>query len=259
MIYFDQENPNKYSALKEELVPFKIRLSDSFEPLTLARYGEGDGSYVFIKELVDHPDCQDCISYGIGNDPDGVSFEKAIIRSVEHLDMYDGSISEPPLRLEEGMAFFQTFVTEENFGDHLYDLPNTIVKMDIEGHEYDVLSDRNVELMSKNVWMISIEVHSLIEEIPEGWDLEPQLAAAKKDRDKILSFFKRLNKHFNLFHMHANNHSPRHVDLPDSLELSYVNKKIGLKNGIRQERFPIDKLDKPNYNGRPDYVLDWWI
>ena len=72
-------------------------------------------------------------------------------------------------------------------------------------------------------------------------------------------FFKKLNQHFYLFHIHGNNHAPRYVDFPDSLELTYVNKRVCDSIGVSQQRCPDLSVDEPNFDGRPDYVLDYWI
>jgi hypothetical protein len=28
---------------------------------------------------------------------------------------------------------------------------------------------------------------------------------------------------------------------------------------LDKNEYPIDKLDFPNYNGREDYILNWWV
>lgn len=254
MIFFDPKNPNKYKDLKKELVPFSI------EGYVKTKVGRGDGGYV-----IDHRNVDTVLSYGIGDDPEGISFEEEMLKMGCEVHMYDGSIAFLPKKVEGGISKFKSeFVTAENFKEHVEELPprplfNCVLKMDIEGNEYDWATFENIKLAAKTFGQLTIEVHSLIEEVPQGWELEPQLAEAKKDREKVLSFFKNINKHFVLWHMHGNNHAPTYVDFPDSLELTYINRKAMTIFSKEKEAFPIDGLDEPNYDLREDYVLDWWL
>ena len=98
----------------------------------------------------------------------------------------------------------------------------------------------------------------MIEEQPEGWQYNKETLEAKRDLNLKLDFFKRLNDRFYLFHIHGNNHSPRYVDFPDSLELTYINKRKAAKHGINKTWCPDKKVDEPNFEGREDYCLNWW-
>ena len=253
MTFFDEQKPNKYSALKKLLVPVDL-------PYEFRRMGKGDGSYVIPKEITSAR----TLSFGIGDDPEGISFEQEISK-LGMVHMYDASIDKIPAPIEGDYTFFKKYVTKDNFtkcvGMFIDFGAFHILKMDIEGHEYDVFdSYENIQLLDL-FEVVCFEVHSLIEEIPDGWILEPQLAAAKKDRDKVRRFFENINKSFYLWHIHANNHAPKYVDFPDSLELTYINKRIApaFDYFLQSKSFPIDGLDEPNYNGRADYVLNWWI
>lgn len=259
MIYFDSSKPNKYRDLKKLLIPHKL------ESLTWERFGERDGSYVLAKEL-SHFEGNRVLSYGVGDDPAGVSFETRLSDEGDYVHAYDGSIDEFPKQIQGNIKFFKEFATAENFKDHIDLLlqegdghSQNILKMDIEGNEYDWLTEENLNLLSNNFNQFVIEVHSLIEEVPEGWVVEPQMIEAKNNPKKVKKFFEDLNKHFYLFHLHGNNHSPRYVDFPDSLELTYINKKAARSFGYNLVSFPIVGLDKPNYNEREDYVLDWHL
>ena len=264
MIFFDERQPNKYNDFKKLLVPHILANKDKI-PYLQGRYGKNDGSYVYGYTLANNSifhemPIDNVLSYGIGDDPEGVSFEQEMSARGKNIAMYDASIDELPADIPNA-TFYKEYLTEENFQHHLFtaDLRHNILKMDIEGHEYKWLSDRNLELLKDNFAQFSVEVHSLIEEVPEGWELEPQLAAAKKDKQLKLDFFKKLNKHFYLFHIHGNNHGPRYVDFPDSLELTYINKKVAIVMSRDMRQYPIAGLDEANYDGREDYVLDWWV
>lgn len=257
MIFFDESKPNKYAALKKLLVPKKLLHTNPkshYERLKYHRYGENDGSYVLPEIWYDF----NVLSYGIGNDPEGVSFETSISDRCKTLHMYDGSIMMPPIEIDG--EFFSFNVDAQNFKSHVdkatYDKSarRNILKMDIEGHEYSVLSNNLKTLLKFDA--LCIEFHSLIEEIPSGWELEPQLREAKKLDKRDL--FTELNKEFYLWHIHGNNHGPRYVDFPDSIEVTYINKHAALNSGPVDFSFPIE-CDTANYKGVKDYVLDWWI
>ncbi len=273
MLYFDPENPNKYAALKKELVPHDLvyRLDCENEDLKYEKekFGKGDGSYVLAN-------CDDyfygerlfLLSYGIGDDPLGVSFEQSFDNEELGLKAltihaYDGSIDSLPAPINH-TCFFKEYLTKDNFKNHVkwLDIVSptlSVLKMDVEGCEYEFLTDENLKILADNFDQFTLEVHGLIEESPEGWVYNEQTLEAKKNLSMKVDFFKKLNQHFYLFHIHGNNHAPRYVDFPDSLELTYVNKRICDSIGVSQQRCPDSSVDEPNFDGRPEFILDWWI
>jgi hypothetical protein len=205
------------------------------------------------------------LSYGIGDDPLGVSFEQCFSKIPKikcYIEMYDGSIDKVPALISNSI-FKKEYLTKDNFEDHvcwlkLRNSDHYILKMDIEGCEYDVFTEENFGLL-KEFDQFTLEVHGLIEEVPDGWVIESAIQDAKNNLEKKVNFFKNLNKDFYLFHIHGNNHAPRYDDFPDSLELTYVNKKIGKSAGISQQACPDLSVDQRNYDSREDYKLSWWI
>lgn len=270
MLFFDEKNPNKYAALKKELVPHNlIYLPDiKYEK---KKFGKGDGSYVLAYcDDYFYRECVFLLSYGIGDDPLGVSFEQSFDDEelgIESLMIYayDGSIDKLPAEIVNA-NFYKEYLTSSNFKDHIYkirvfgyDSYKKILKMDVEGCEYSFLTDENLKILANTFDQLTLEVHGLIEETPDGWIIEPAIQDAKNNLQKKVDFFKKLNQHFYLFHIHGNNHAPRYVDFPDSLELTYVNKRICDSIGVSQQRCPDLSVDEPNFDGRPDFCLDWWI
>lgn len=254
MIFFDEKNPNKYAALKKRLVPYNLSYLD--QTVKKKRFGSGDGGYVLGDFRMDN---LSILSYGVGNDPLGLGFEQSFEDAEIHC--YDGSCDGLPTEID-GVTFVQENLNPTNFKNHVKRLnknTNKILKMDIEGCEYDWLTNENLEICFENFDQIAIEVHGLIEEVPEGWIIEKQAMEAKKDTDKKKRFFNKLNDRFYLFHIHGNNHAPRYVDFPDSLELTYINKKLVRREGVNKTRCPDLSVDEPNWDGREDFVLDFWI
>jgi len=259
MIYFDSQNPNKYNSLKKLLIPHL--LFDEFgNYLTKKRYGKGDGSYVLCPELITEDTA--ILSYGIGVDKEGTSFEREFAPT-NPVFCYDPNPQSLDALWGTSCSFSCEALTSENFKDHCAGLNESdgknILKMDIEGCEYDWLTNENLFLVQNIFSQFTLEVHGLIEESPEGWIFEEKTLRAKKDLKIKEEFFKKINKHFTLFHIHANNHSPRYVDFPDSLELTYIRKSYDIFSEIDLSRYPKDGLDEPNFEGREDYVLDYWI
>jgi hypothetical protein len=259
MLYYNAQDPNKYSFLKKRIVPKDI------DSLTRKRYGKPkDGSYVFAEELFNN---SRIISYGINSDPDGTSFEESVFTLVDEIHMYDGTIEKYPARetLPSNSKFFKENVYGDNFHSHFDKIFNKeddkyLIKMDIDGWEYDVIQN-NQDIFKKYISQISFECHGLIEEHPPEWDVEEIILNVKKDKQLKIDFFDFMNKHFVLFHAHANNHCPTYVDFPETLELLYINKKE--LNNVDYKpceyKMPIEGLDFPNYDGREDYILNWWL
>lgn len=254
MIFFDPNNPNKYSSLKKRLIPYNLSYSE--KTLKKKRFGCGDGGYVLGDFRMDN---LSILSYGVGNDPLGLGFEQSF-EDVE-IHLYDGSCDGLPSNVD-GATFVKENLNSRNFKKHVERLnknTNKILKMDIEGSEYEFLTRENLEICFQNFDQIAIEVHGLIEEVPEGWVIESAIQKAKNNLALKIDFFNKLNERFYLFHIHGNNHSPRYVDFPDSLELTYINKKLVKEEGVNKTRCPDLLVDEPNWDGREDYYLDWWI
>ena len=259
MIYFDEKSPNKYSSLKKLITPNDI------SGLTRVRYGQKDGSYVMAKEIFEG---SRVLSYGINSDPNGCSFEEDVFEICEEIHMYDGSIDGYPARknLPDNASFYKEFVTKDNFKSHFDKIFKSneskyTIKMDIDGCEYDIFMEDNLDIISKHISQISFECHGLIEEHPPEWNVLQKILDIKKDMPKKEKFLNWLNKHFVLFHAHGNNHCPRYMDFPETLEMLYVNKKE-IQDCVFipcNYSMPIEGLDSPNYDGRSDYILDWWL
>lgn len=262
MIFYDPKNPNKYSLLKKRLVPYDLYDEEFGCFFQKKRFGRGDGGYVLACHDNYFPNNSiSVLSYGIGNDPEGVGFEHEFSKLGASLDLYDGWVDDCPLFINNAV-FRKENLTEHNFCRHIEKFKKggiNILKMDIEGCEYRFLTKENLELCFETFDQIAIEVHGLIEETPEGWIYNKETLEAKNNLYIKDEFFRKLNDRFYLFHIHGNNHSPRYVDFPDSLELTYVSKKIAEKHGVCKTWCPDKKVDEANFEGREDYIINWYI
>ena len=254
MTFFDQKRPNKYNYLKRRIYPFKLPYG-----YIKKRYGgENDGSYVFLENLFDKS--KFVYSYGIGNESSGLCFDKHAADLGKKIYMYDGSIKE--LSLEHNNFIFKSeYLYKNKIKNHIIENghlmeDHMVLKMDIEGYEYEVIST-DISTINRHFNQLSIEIHALIEEIPEGWSIDEPMLSIKTNKNTKKDFFDKILLYYNIVHIHANNHAPRHLDFPDSLEITFLRKDYPVK-GEDKSVFPIDGLDFANYNNKEDYVLDWW-
>lgn len=253
MIYFNSQEPNKYNFLKKEIFPHSTTY-------TKKRYGgKADGSYVFLEELINQS--KFIYSFGINSDTDAIKFDLEMAEMGKVVYMYDGSIKSPSV-MHENFVFTKEYISKDNFlnclktNGHLSE-DSMALKVDIDGCEYDLFNN-NVEQIAKHFNQISIEIHSLIEEAPPEWKIDSLNLALMKDKEIKKLFFHNIKKYYNIIHVHANNHSPRYVDFPSSIEALFLRKDSPVGE-VENMRCPIKGLDYPNYDGREDYVLDWWI
>lgn len=253
MIYFNSLEPNKYNFLKKEIFPYKT-------PYTKKRYGgDADGSYVFLEELIN--ESKFVYSFGINTGVDAIKFDLEMANMGKTVFMYDGSIDSPSVT-HSNCVFTKEYISKDNFlnclknNNHLSE-DKMVLKVDIDGCEYDLFNN-NIEQIAKHFNQISMEIHSLIEEAPPEWKIDSLNLALMKDKEIKKLFFHNVKKHYNIVHIHANNHSPRYVDFPSSIEVLFLRKDFPVGE-VENTRYPIKGLDYPNYDGREDYVLDWWI
>lgn len=129
-----------------------------------------------------------------------------------------------------------------------------LLKIDIEGAEYDIFRDGNIYNCFQHINQIILELH----------DLKNRLNDA---RDIITG----LRHDFELIHIHGNNYGEaftvhdlqegvsREVVIPDVLEVTLVRKNMIHKEDIQETpaSYPVSSLDFPNDPSRDDYVLQF--
>jgi hypothetical protein len=124
---------------------------------TFTRLGSvGDGGYVMADDINKN---DYIISLGVDKN---VDFEKDVAKISNHIFMYDNSIDELPEPVEGALFFKKTMGTKADGHTSLADCILTkfdyILKMDIEGAEFDVLNDASTQTLSK-FRQITMEVH----------------------------------------------------------------------------------------------------
>lgn len=116
--------------------------------------------------------------------------------------------------------------------------------MDIEGSEYDILNECN---NFENINQIIVEYHFEMSD--------------KMNIETWANILRKMNLHFNLIHIHGNNHAPNHTygRVPSVIECTYLNKNMQTLTDIEDNCYPIEGIDFSNIPGGIDYPLCWWL
>lgn len=114
-----------------------------------------------------------------------------------------------------------------------------ILKVDIEGSEYEVIDDmiRN----NKIIEMIIIEFH--------------EIGAKEKI---FINSIRKLQEFFFIVHLHGNNHCEQcATGIPETLEITLINKNYIPKNITYEKNFPRKQLDYPNNPEKKDIFFSF--
>ena len=123
---------------------------------------------------------------------------------------------------------------------------NIFLKMDIEGGEYPWLLEID-ENQLKKFKQIVIEIHGITN---DGWNCN------YNDKVKCLE---KLSKTHYIVHAHGNNNRPTVNNIPDVIELTYVNKNMfNSLPELNTQFLPIKNLDFPNNMYRHDIWLSFY-
>ena len=232
---------------------FKIR----FEELQVYRFDKkircgsnNDGGYVF-GELDGEYDCY--ISAGISNEE---SFSRDFIDKYNMNENncfgFDGTIDDYPYNYTKKISFIKKNIN--NFNDNnntnlsflTNKYNNIFLKMDIEGGEYPWLLQIDETQLNK-FKQIVIEFHGITN---NGWGCNYN--------DKIKCFEKLSKTHY-IIHAHGNNFGEIVNNIPDVIELTYINKNyFNYVPELNTQSLPIDNLDYSNNIGSNDIDLNFY-
>jgi hypothetical protein len=206
------------------------------------RIGEdADGGYVLIN---DFSNSNTVYSLGIGNN---IGFDWNMACRGHDIYMFDHTIEKVPLEHPKfhfhkigisGVSNDEAHVLSLNdlisYLGH-EDKENIILKMDIEGAEWDAIGAASADTLGK-FQQITMEIH-LLNKV--GWD--DFFVSARE-------FFKKINEQFTLCHVHSNNVGRIHLiggfPVPEALELSYVKTSM-IERTPSRTLYPTP-LDRPN-------------
>jgi len=113
---------------------------------------------------------------------------------------------------------------------------NILLKVDIEGGEYDVLKD--IKKNQKKINCLIVEFHSV-----------------KKNLQKIYNFVNQ-NKDLKIIHIHGNNISKLDkYGFPYAIEITFINSKFYKFQKKNNYNYPIKNLDYPSVKRNKDIIL----
>lgn len=209
-----------------------------------------DGGYVLPKQTLEHSECM--FSYGISND---ITFDEHYISLTgKKVHAYDHTIEGVNTQHPELFTWYKKGISgtpqeqTNNFLNHYKELGisgRVLLKIDVEGCEYEWLQNTDIQELANITTCIVLEVHYLN-------DVDT--------RNKFISCMEQLNKHFYVCHIHGNNcgstFNYEGLDFPVVLELTFVPKETVEQISDNTESFPT-ALDNPNSIHLPDIQLNF--
>lgn len=193
-----------------------------------------DGGYVVPGLALS--ECDLCVSYGLGHD---TSFERKLISKGIKVVGFDPDVSTHPKWARSGRV--KTYSDFANLNEVAL-AKSVLLKMDVEGSEYDFLN-------SLDQTHFADKVHTFVLEIHTGNGLRPKWA----DLDMLGIV---LHSH-DVVHVHANNFGTSDGFFPKSLEITFLSKKRMPSRVLDRGRYPSPILDKPNKRNKPDFCMVW--
>ena len=218
------------------------------------RYGiNTDGGYVLgeINNISDINNTYDCyISAGVGDEE---SFTRDFINKYNMNEYnsfcFDGTVLNYPYQYTKKISFIKKNINIFNDDDNsnldflINKYNNIFLKMDIEGGEYPWLLYINEDQLNK-FKQIVIEFHGITND-----------SFNCNYNNKIKCLEKLNNTHY-LIHAHGNNNNFVVNDIPNVIELTYINKKyFKIIPNLNTKLLPINGLDFPNKPYTDDFNL----
>jgi hypothetical protein len=200
---------------------FPLKVSDH---VAWKRFGsQGDGGYLLSGDI---SQSDICISLGIG---DNYSFDLDIAKYCERVLMFDHTIP-PPELLSPNMVFekvgisaveSEDFTTIERIVSNLPFENDLILKIDVEGAEWEVLESVTLETLGR-FRQIAAEFHNL------------HAIDNTKHFERVVSSLSKLSQTHSLANFHINNWASFQlvagVPLPDVVEVTYIRRVSHLSN-----------------------------
>jgi Methyltransferase FkbM domain len=197
---------------------------------------QNDGGYV----ICDIPGEYDrFVSGGIDKD---ISFECALLDMYPNLkcDAFDGSIDTLP-QSHERIVFHKTFLgPHEDLSAYIEPYSNVFLKIDIEGHELEVLPSLIQKGTIHKVKQLIVEFHSPIEYHLFPWCYVHLDGITERD---MYTTMEELRKTHKLVHLHPNNGCAVTNNRPNVFECTYIRTMDPLP--LSREVLPTP-IDQPN-------------
>lgn len=182
---------------------------------------DGDGGYVQVEDFngVDY-----ALSLGINDNDD---WDLDIAKKGIPVQQFDHSIDCAPSN-HPLLSFYKKKITSNSNINEISlneliknlkynDKPNILLKMDIEGYEWEVLETCEEELLSR-ITQITCEFHGFSRLLETGF------------YSRAVKVIEKLNRYFSVVHVHGNNAAPlcniANIAIPDVLEISFASKSL---------------------------------
>jgi hypothetical protein len=224
-----------------------LRLERLTDPnIGFSRFGnQFDGGYVMVNDFSNN---DALVSLGVGDD---VTLDAELSKTISKVHFYDHTVSDLPqtihnavLHKEEIGYFKENAVTLEETLIRLKPAGDTILKMDIEGSEWEVL-ENTVSL--RDFKQIVVEFHGLHQLV----NLDAFI--------KIASALRKIHSTHAPVHLHANNYVPLAIIgnsvVPDVIEVTYLNRSKYKTTLI--DPLPGAEFDSPNCSLIPEIALSF--
>lgn len=209
-----------------------------------------DGGYVLPKQSLEESEC--LFSYGINND---ITFDEHYIQLTnKKVHAYDHTIDVIYSQYPNLFKWYKKGISgtnkgqTNNFINHYRELrisKRVLLKVDVEGCEYEWLQNTDIQELANITTCIVLEIH---------WINRDEV------RQQFINCIEELNKYFYLCHIHGNNYAEtfnyEQCDVPIVLELTFVPKALVPEAIISTETFPTE-LDAPNNSNNPDINLNF--
>lgn len=196
-----------------------------------------DGGYVISEIALDK--CEYLFTYGVDDD---TRYEEDFVKEYNKgCYLFDHTINQE--KWEKGLLTYtpQGLGYSRNCRDFLSHYKkfkikgDVLLKIDIEGNEYDYFEKTNLYEISKVTTGVIIEVHYIDNPIILG---------------RFINLMNNLNKYFLLNHIHDNNigstFNYHGYKIPNVMELSFINKKYVNDYELDKNTYPIKGVDFPN-------------
>ena len=248
-------NAKSYRQVDQTKIKNLIKLFRPFNTnFDLIRIGsDHDGGYL-IPNLIN--DLKYCFSPGVGKSS---SFEKNLKKYNIKSFLADNSVKGPATKLKK-FDFIKKNINSFNDKDKINindwinskikknEVGKSILQIDIEGHEHEIIFSINEKILSNIKFMI-IEFHGL------------ELIGNIYFYTILKSTLEKINLYFTPVHIHPNNSSAMHkvgnLKIPSALEVTYLNKKF-IKSKSKVRGLP-HNLDNKNIKNKNDIFLEnYW-
>ena len=236
---FKDMNRQYHDSIKALIRPVVIRDK-------LLRVGQQtDGAYVIPERILKQTEV--CYSYGVA---DNVDFDLAYHRFTGNpVHLYDPTVEAPP-NLPAPLKFHRQGISAvpagayDNYLAHLKanqdDQKQVLLKIDVEGAEYEWLLHTDLAELAKTAVCIVLEFHWI-----------------HANQKLFVQSVEKLKTRYHLVHLHCNNCVGSVAGLPEVPELTFVRRDAAAFGGPVKVKYPIPGLDYPNARGPPELTIDY--